>query len=208
MKLSDYKKTQLTKELIDKIVFDKIFDSGESCFYALVFGHARLIKERTMKAVEMYKNGRAKKLVFLGGGYGDSNTSDSHIPESYQMRDLAIKNGISTKDIIVEDKSANTFENIQFGIKLLDNKHLDKIMLITSEFHLKRCNGIVKKVLPTSKTVLVKVNDGLHDRDNWFLNDNVWKNAGKNGSGKSLVEHEAKALIYGACNKILEDLEV
>ena len=186
---------ELSKELVDEVVFSNIEDSGESCYYALVFGHAMLIAERTLKAVEMYKEHRAKKLVFMGGGYGDSNTSDDHVPESHKMRDLAIENGVDPNDIIVEDKSTNTKENIIYALELLDKDHLDKIMLITSEFHLKRCQAILKSMLPDVKTVLVKALDGIHDRDNWFLRDNVWNDNGRHGSGKSLVENEAKILI-------------
>lgn len=68
MKLSQYKNLELSKELIDKIVFSDIEDNNnKSCEYALVFGHAMLIEERTKKAVEMYLSGRVKKLLFLGG---------------------------------------------------------------------------------------------------------------------------------------------
>lgn len=208
MRLSDYKGVELSKEIVDEVVFGNVEDSGESCYYALVFGHAMLINERTSKAVEMYKQKRVQKLVFMGGGYGDSNASEDHVPEAHKMRDLAIKNGVNPDDIIVEDKSSNTRENILFAVDLLDKSHLDKVMLITSEFHLKRCAALLKKVLPNTDTILVKVPDGMHDRDNWFISDNIWENNGKHGSGKSLVENEARILIEGACNGILEDLEI
>lgn len=67
MKLSQFKNLNLTEEQIDKIVFSNIEDNNKSCEYALVFGHAMLIKERTKKAVEIYLSGRVKKLLFLGG---------------------------------------------------------------------------------------------------------------------------------------------
>ena len=74
------------------------------CEYALVFGHAMIINERTFKAVEMYKKNRVKKIVFMGGGYGDSNTSDQHIPESHQMKDYAINLGVKPNDIIEDER--------------------------------------------------------------------------------------------------------
>ena len=81
-------------------------------------------------------------------------------------------------------------------------------MLITSGFHLKRCNGLIKKMLPGINTILVEAQDINHDRNNWYLNDNVWDNNGKHGSGKTLVENEAKLLIEGAQTGILEDFEI
>ena len=208
MKLSDYKNINLTNKDIDRIVFSNIYDSGESCNYALVFGHVMLINERTTKAVEMYKEGRVKKLVFMGGGYGDSNASDDHTPESHQMRNLAITMGVNPNDIIIEDSSTNTKENILYAIKLLNLTENDTVMLITSEFHLKRCDALIKKILPGIHTILVGVLDGVNDRDKWFNNDNIWINNGKHGSGKSLVTNEANVLIKGAVNGELEDFEV
>lgn len=207
-KLSDFKDEKLTQELIDKIVFSKVEDNGASCEYALVFGHAMLINERTTHAVKMYKEKRVKKLLFLGGGYGDSNSSDDHVPESHKMRSLALSLGVNPEDIMVEDKSKNTSENIINALKLLNLKTIDTIMLITSEFHLKRCQAIIKKILPKMKFILVKVKDGIHDRENWFLKDDIWENNGKHGSGRTLVENEAMILINGAFNAELADLEV
>ena len=208
MKLSEYRGLKLTNEDIDKIVFSDIDNDGKSCSYALVFGHIMLIKERTQKAVEMYKNGRAKKLVFLGGGWGDSNTSDNHIPESHQMGDLAKKLGVDSNDIIIEDKSTDTKSNILFAIEILNLNASDTIMLISSEFHLKRCNAIIKKKIPGIQTILVKAPDGIHDKNNWFLNDMVFYDNGKYGSGKTLVTREAYALIEGACAGELEDFDI
>ena len=119
MKLSDYKGKKLTDTDIDNIVFSGVNDSGKSCYYALVFGNAMLIKERTSVSVEMYKNKRVKKLVFMGGGYGISNITNDHTPESHQMRDYAISLGVPENDIIVEDKSKDTIENIIFANKIL-----------------------------------------------------------------------------------------
>ena len=176
--------------------------------YVLVFGHAVLIKERTKKAIEIYKQGRAKKIVFMGGGYGDSNASNDHIPESHKMKDYALENGVKEEDIIIEDKSTNTKENLLYTIDLLNLDSSSKVMLITSGFHLKRCNGLIKKMLPGINTILVEAQDINHDRNNWYLNDNVWDNNGKHGSGKTLVENEAKLLIEGAQTGILEDFEI
>ena len=207
-KLSDFKDEILTNEKIDKIVFSDIEDNDGCCEYGFVFGHAMLINERTMRAVKAYKDKRVKKLIFLGGGYGDSNSSNDHVPESHKMRSLAISLGVNEKDILVEDKSTNTYENIVNALKMIDIKKVDTIMLVTSEFHLKRCKAIIKNIVPEMKLILVKVKDGIHDRENWYLKDNIWANNGKHGSGKTLVTNEAKILVNGAYNGELADLEI
>jgi hypothetical protein len=115
---------------------------------------------------------------------------------------------VNPEDIIVEDKSTNTKENVVFTLKILNLTNEDTVMLITSEFHLKRCKAIIQKQLPGIHTILVKAPDGIHDRDCWFKNDMVWGNNGKNGSGRTLVKNEAVILIEWACNGDLEDIEI
>lgn len=207
-KLSELSDIEFNNEQIERIVFSGLEDNGASSKYAFVFGHAMLINERTSKAVEVYKQGRIKKLVFLGGGYGDSNISEDHIPEANKMRDLAISLGVKPEDIIIEDKSTNTYENVIYGLEMLSNDNFDTLMLITSEFHLKRCMLLLKRNLPNINLILVSVKDGIHDKENWLSHDNLWDNNGKHGSGKSLVTNEAKILVNGAINGQLADLEV
>lgn len=141
-------------------------------------------------------------------GYGDSNNSEDHIPESHKMKDLAIKLGVNTDDILIEDQSSNTYENIINAFKILDIKNIDTLMIITSEFHLKRCKAIINKIFPEIDLILIEVTDGIHDRNNWFVHENVWKYNGKYGSGKNLVIHEAKTLVNEAFNGRLADLEI
>jgi uncharacterized SAM-binding protein YcdF (DUF218 family) len=205
-RLSELKNIEFNEEQVNKIVFSDIKDSGKSCDYAFVFGHTMLIKERTLKAIEMYKAKRVKKLVFLGGGYGDSNNSNNHIPESHQMRDMAINIGIPTEDILIEDHSTNTYENIVNGLNLLSELKLNKIMLITGEFHLKRCKAILQKLAPNIEPILISAKDNINDKEVWHMHDNVWNNNGKHGSAKSLVINEAKILVKGAIQGTMADL--
>lgn len=124
------------------------------------------------------------------------------------MRKLAINLGVKSDDILVESKSRNTYENIINAFKILDIKNIDTLMLITSEFHLKRCSAIINKMFPRIDLILIKVTDGIHDRNNWFLHENVWKYNGKHGSGKYLIMHEAETLITEAYSGRIADLEI
>ena len=62
----------------------------------------------------------------------------------------------------------NTFENIDNSLKLLPNE-LKHIIIITSEFHLKRCLLIFKKKYPELSITMIPSKDGYSDQDNWFL---------------------------------------
>jgi uncharacterized SAM-binding protein YcdF (DUF218 family) len=204
MKLSEIQSNSFTDEEIQKIVYSGIEDNLLKSKYALVLGNSLLIKERTSKAVELYKNKRIEKIIFLGGKNGVSNQNNDNISEAKKMMDLAIIQGVNQSDILIEDESNNTFENIDNAFKMMDEEvnSLNNLVIITSEFHLKRCFAIIKKKLLNINISLVAAKDGFSDKDNWFLSDNSWN------SGRSLATYEAGLLIKYAKENKIKDLEI
>lgn len=77
-----------------------------------------------------------------GGTAGVSNQEHDLLPEAIKMKNLAIEMGILEQDILVEDTSSNSFENVEHAFPLIPEK-IDSIALISSEFHLKRCLAII-----------------------------------------------------------------
>lgn len=202
MQLSEINKKNLTDEEIEQIVYEGIQDSGENAYYGLVFGNSMLIKERVKTAIEAFQQKRIKKIIFTGGTGGVSNQNRDPIAEAIKMKKLAIYLGIKEEDILIETEANNTFENIDNAIKLMDSTYLDKIIIITSEFHLKRCVAILKKKYPYIKVITIPSKDGYSDKDNWFLSDASYN------SGRSLVTYEANLLIKYAKEEKIEDLEI
>lgn len=204
MKLSEYSEMKLIDKDIQLIVYSDIKDDGMSSKYGLVFGNTMLIKERVSKAVELYNSKRIEKVIFMGGLNGVSNQNSLPIAEADKMKELAIEMGIDEHDIIIDNTSNNTFENINNAILLLGDEinKIKNIIIITSEFHLKRCQAILKKKYPHLKTTLVPAKDGFSDSDNWFLSDNSWN------SGRSLATFEAHLLIKYAKEGKIEDLDL
>ena len=204
MKLSKINDQNLNDKDITTIVYSNIKDNGKTSKYGLVFGNSMLIKERVSKAVELYNNKRIQKVIFMGGTNGISNQNNSAIAEADKMKELAIKMGIGERDIIVDNTSNNTFENIDNAMYLLKDEidTMKNITVITSEFHLKRCYAILKKNYPNINIILVAAKDGFSDSDNWFLSDSSWN------SGRSLATYEAHLLIKYARENKIEDFEI
>ena len=171
MRLTEIDKESLTDEEIEKIVYSDITDTGESTTYGIVFGNSMLIKERVNQAVDAYQQKRITKVIFTGGINGISNEEKDNISEAQKMKALAMKQGIKACDIITEEESNNTFENIDNTMNLLKKEKISAIALITSEFHLKRCMAIMKKKYPNIKTILIPSFDGFTDKNNWYLSD-------------------------------------
>lgn len=204
MKLSNISDKKLSDDSIGRIVYSNIKDNGLTSKYALVFGNEMLIKQRVNKAVEIYKSNRVEKLIFMGGVNGVSNQNKSVIPEAIKMKKLAIDLGVNENDILIDDLSNNTFENIDNAFEIIGDeiKKIDNIIVITSEFHLKRCYAIIKKKCPHLNISLVSAKDGFSDSNNWFLSDGSWN------TGRSIVTYEANLLIKYAKEEKILDLDV
>lgn len=202
MKLSLINNENLTDDMVDKIVYSDTCDNLRNTTYGIVFGNSMFIKERVNTAYDAYKSGRIKKVIFSGGSNGVSNQNNDTVAEAVKMRKLAIKLGIKEEDILIDDKSNNSFENVKNSFYLIKDQNITEIAIITSEFHLKRCYAIIKKNFPDINVIMIHSKDGFSDRDNWFLSDNSWN------SGRSLATYEANLLIkYAKENKIM-DLDI
>lgn len=102
-----------------------------------------LLKGRADKAAEVYRRlGGAAKLV-LSGGQG----ADEQIPEARAMRDYLLGQGIPPEDMILEDRSATTYENLRNVRDMLDTgvkKH--RYIFVTNDYHVFR-TGLFAKSL-------------------------------------------------------------
>ena len=207
MKLSQISLENITDEQIERIVYEGLEDTGEEALCAVVFGNYRLQSFRVKKTVELYQSKRVKKLLFLGGTGGISNQEKIEKSEAKCMKEEAINKGVLEEDIWIEDQSNNSIENCMNAIPILKEiykgKEIDKLVLISSEFHLRRCLATFLKYAPKSiHYILVPAKDGFSDRENWFLSDNSWN------TGRSLATFEANALIKYAKENKIYDLEI
>jgi uncharacterized SAM-binding protein YcdF (DUF218 family) len=98
---------------------------------------------RFMNAYELYRTGKVKKLL-LTGGSGD--LLQNQPSEAEEMKGFMLRIGIPAKDIIVEGKSRNTYENAVFTKKILDERYPSaSCLLLTSASHMRRSMGCFRK---------------------------------------------------------------
>jgi uncharacterized SAM-binding protein YcdF (DUF218 family) len=99
--------------------------------------------DRITHAVQLYKEGKIKKLL-ISGGSGFLLHQD--ISESKDLENFALMCGVKKKDIIIENESRNTYENALFSAKIVEEQHIEgKSLLITSAFHLPRAKACFAK---------------------------------------------------------------
>ena len=102
-----------------------------------------ILKARVDKAIEFAKEQKEKadkKIIFVpSGGQGQ----DEAISEAEAMKRYLIENEINEKDIIIENKSANTLQNMRFSKNIIDKINKDgKIIFSTTNYHVFR-SGVI-----------------------------------------------------------------
>ncbi len=86
--------------------------------------------ERLKFSAELFKKKLAKKIL-VSGGY-------SHLPFSLPAEKSAkelMKMGISAKDMILENKSQDTYQQGQEAMKIIKKNKWQKVILVASLFH-------------------------------------------------------------------------
>ena len=102
-----------------------------------------LLKARVDKAIEFGNKQYAftnKKIIYVpSGGKGD----DEVIAEAVAIKNYLIENGVKEKQIIIEDKSTTTRENMRFSKNKIDDvKKNAKIGFATTNYHVFR-SGVI-----------------------------------------------------------------
>ena len=74
-----------------------------------------------VRAAQLYREGYAPKVLFTGG-LGRNTEGLLPEPEAVRFARVAMECGVPEEDILIEDKSTNTKENIEFTRALLEEK--------------------------------------------------------------------------------------
>ncbi|WP_223815831.1 YdcF family protein [Adhaeribacter rhizoryzae] len=95
--------------------------------------------DRLLHTVMLYKKGYINKVLVTGGSGALRKTYTS---EAQAVKNLLLLSGVPAADILLEDKSRNTYENAQYTKKMLAQyPSLQRFIVITSAFHMRRSTG-------------------------------------------------------------------
>ncbi len=97
--------------------------------------------DRVLYAAKLYQEGKAP-LIIAAGGRIEWLGSKQQQPEAADMAQLLEMIGIPSEAIIQEPKSLNTYENAVNVQKILDQRNLKTILLVTSAMHMPRSLSI------------------------------------------------------------------
>ncbi len=201
MLVSRIKEEDLTLEIVDRLLFQGLEDTGEDADCIIVLGSAKAAKYRVPVAVDAYNAGRASKLMLCGGKLQDFPTGKCS--EAEHMCKAALEAGVTIENIILEDSSQNTVENILFALIELQRtfwlNKVSKVLLVTTAYHMKRSLAIARYLFPKHITILpCPANDNNTRRENWMNTEEGFERA----------KGEAMKIVRYVVDGVFPDFEI
>ena len=90
---------------------------------------------RALHAFRLFTANKSKFIIISGGNVFPQRGVE---PEAYYTSEILKEWGIPSEAVLIEGRSRNTYENAIETKKLLKARQIDKILLITSAFHMPR----------------------------------------------------------------------
>lgn len=119
------------------------------------------LKARLDKAVLRFKQGGINYIIVSGG-----KSNKEQISEAEAMKNYLLEQNIPQNQILLEDQSRNTQENIANSKKIIDQMGLTNIGIVSNDFHLRRASIFAQRqgLNPSFFGVYVKEQRALE----WF----------------------------------------
>ncbi len=121
---------------------------------------------RTLEAVKLYDEGYAPTLILSGAASDPTSVSNAAA-----MKQIAVRAGVPASDIFIEEDSVDTYENAQNTARIIKDKGMTSVILVTSPYHQRRAGIEFKRALGKGVTV---INHSTSDK-NWRRSA-WWKN--------------------------------
>ncbi len=163
------------------IAFFSTVDEKKSADAAIILGAAAWYKrpspvfeERIRHGLWLYRNGYVKKLILTGG-----KSKNAPYSEAFVARRYAVNHAIPEEDILIEEESLTTRENLANAKKLMEEHGLNTAIIVSDPIHMKRAMQIARDIgitaysSPTPSTRYESVNAKLS-----FLIQETWHTIG------------------------------
>jgi uncharacterized SAM-binding protein YcdF (DUF218 family) len=98
---------------------------------------------RCLHAAELYRRG-GPCLVVVSGGVAEPENNQP--PVAPLMRELLSQLGVPPKDVLVEDHSTSTYQNAQECQKILAEREIERITLVTDARHMLRATCCFRRL--------------------------------------------------------------
>lgn len=181
-----------TKEITDYIFLE---DADQKSDLAFVFGTWDKWQESVEKAGQLYRDLLTSKILVSSG----ANPATGVIEGDLLAKDLE-KLGVPKSDILVENKSTNTLENVLFSKEVIDRElGLENIKVMTAvvkNYHARRVLMTLRKHMPSH----IKIEVAMYISSKYPLTKETWD---ANEEWKGIVLGERDIRILSGCYVVL-----
>ena len=110
---------------------------------AAVWGEAvsPVFRERINHGIELYRRGRVRKLIFTGGRGNRGEPTEASAARSY-----ALQGGVPAEDILIEEESHTTYENVLYAKRLADAAGARRVLIVSDPLHMRRAVSMAEDV--------------------------------------------------------------
>ncbi len=129
-----------------------------------IIGFGNINTDIPKRCAELYNNKYADKIIF-SGGLGRNTDDIWNTSEAKKFAQIAVQLGVLESDIMLEEKSANTGENILFTQKLLEEYNLkcSKIIFVHQQFMERRIYAALKIYWPNIEAIVTSPQTGIEE---------------------------------------------
>jgi uncharacterized SAM-binding protein YcdF (DUF218 family) len=96
---------------------------------------------RVDQGIKIYKESLAPIVIMAGGADTFNGKSQAEI-----MKEIALEKGISADHVLLETRSKNTLENLEFTKIIMENHHLKTVIIVSDPYHLPRALLLAKSL--------------------------------------------------------------
>lgn len=137
---------------MDKVTLSQMYDwlsiedIPRNSNLIFVFGSPTL--DAVEKALELYNLGFAKFICVNGNKSLTEPCPETPVARWFSK--FLLENGVDANQIIIQDQSVNTFEDVQFSFPMILTRinNLKRIILVTRPFHQRRAYETIRKLFP------------------------------------------------------------
>ena len=130
-----------------------------------------VFRERINHGIDLYQRGKVRKLIFTGGQGNQGEPTEASAARQY-----ALGHGVSANDILVEEKSHTTYENIVYAKQVADAQGIGNVLIVSDPLHMKRAVAMARDAgfraepspTPSTRYQGVKAQAGLLAHETYY----------------------------------------
>ena len=100
-----------------------------------------VFRERINHAINLYRQGSVRYLIFTGGLAGNDDLAESEAARNY-----AIAQGVPTEHIFIETESYNSCLNLIEAKRIMEENDLSQALIVSDPLHMRRTMWLAESI--------------------------------------------------------------